>query len=375
MPGTLPPYPTNLYPEAPLTRIPLSGLLAHDSTTAQSLFTICQSHGFFYLDLATHPLGNALLAHATHLQTLAASAFRLPPAEKEAVSFARTHSVFGFKPSGQVAAADVHRRRDRGEFWNIAKDDILTNEGRPGVEYPAVLRNGWGELREFVETAHGIGMEVLDVLAARLGIEAKVLRGKHRLGERSGDHVRMTWAPGLEHEEGGKEKGPGAERGEKGRDEARVAITTPPHTDFGSVTLLFNWAGGLQIESPKTGEWEWVRPVAGHAICNLGDAMVEFSGGKLRSGKHRVVAAPGEQAKVERYSLVYFVRPEDEMYLEDLTTAGKGESENKNGNDENGVNFANVEGLQKGQTRWKVRDWIMERAANLGNKFDDTKNK
>ena len=51
---------------------------------------------------------------------------------------------------------------------------------------------------------------------------------------------------------------------------------------------------------------------------NLGDAMVKFSNGLLRSNIHRVVSPPGEQAQETRYSLVYFSRPEDEVVLRRL---------------------------------------------------------
>ena len=94
-----------------------------------------------------------------------------------------------------------------------------------------------------------------------------------------------------------------------------------PHTDFGSVTILFNWLGGLQIESrdPKReGKWDYVKPLPGHAIINLGDAMVVFSNGHLKSAKHRVIAAPGAQALAERHSLVYFVRPNDDVLLKPI---------------------------------------------------------
>lgn len=46
-------------------------------------------------------------------------------------------------------------------------------------------------------------------------------------------------------------------------------------------------------------------PLPGHAIINLGDAMVMFSNGLLKSGKHRVVPAPGEQVHVDRCRVVY----------------------------------------------------------------------
>ena len=61
-----------------------------------------------------------------------------------------------------------------------------------------------------------------------------------------------------------------------------------------------------------------MRPLPGHCIVNLGDALVKFSSGKLRSDVHQVVAALGEQREVTRYSLVYFYRPENEVMLNNL---------------------------------------------------------
>lgn len=46
--------------------------------------------------------------------------------------------------------------------------------------------------------------------------------------------------------------------------------------------------------------------------------MEVFTGKRLLSGVHRVLAAPGEQATLDRYSLVYFIRPEDDVKMVDL---------------------------------------------------------
>lgn len=90
------------------------------------------------------------------------------------------------------------------------------------------------------------------------------------------------------------------------------------HTDFGSITILFNRIGGLQVLPPKSSEWSYVKPLPGHCIINLGDAMVKFTNGLLRSNIHQVIAPPGDQVKCTRYSLVYFARPEDEVHLKRL---------------------------------------------------------
>jgi isopenicillin N synthase-like dioxygenase len=98
------------------------------------------------------------------------------------------------------------------------------------------------------------------------------------------------------------------------------------HTDIGTVTILFNILGGLQILPPgleaKEENWRYVRPQPGCAIINLGDAMVEWSGGVLRSNLHRVTFAPGAQAECERYSLAYAIRPEGVISMKRLNVEG-----------------------------------------------------
>ena len=56
---------------------------------------------------------------------------------------------------------------------------------------------------------------------------------------------------------------------------------------------------------------------------NLGDAMVKFSAGILRSNIHRVVSPPGQQADHTRFSLVYFARPEYDVLMERLEGSEK----------------------------------------------------
>ncbi len=201
-------------------------------------------------------------------------------------------------------------------------------------------------------TAHQTGLKILSILSTNLGLAPDALVSYHRISEESGDQVRLTRGPPRVSAE-------------------LPEIQTPGHTDFGTITILFNWLGGLQIWSdPSRGEtgfanivdpttesdgsgWRWVvPPPAGTAIVNLGDAAVKFTGGVLCSGRHRVVPAPGEQGKLPRYSVVYFVRPEDKAVLRRLKAPGI-----PDGADEDG------EGIN-------AKEWIIRQALLLGNKIE-----
>lgn len=153
-------------------------------------------------------------------------------------------------------------------------------------------------LHNYVTHCRTVIEMMLDQLNGHLGLPTGTLAKLHRIKERSGDHVRFT-ANAIQPFDETRARG-----GE--------------HTDFGSITILFNWLGGLQIRHPATDEWVYVRPIPGSAVINLGDAMVKFSAGILRSNIHRVVPPVGPQGKIGRNSLVYFSRPEDAVIMKRL---------------------------------------------------------
>lgn len=99
------------------------------------------------------------------------------------------------------------------------------------------------------------------------------------------------------------------------------------HTDFGTITLLANVLGGLQILAPDRSPaddsaWLWVRPCPGCLVVNLGDAMVQWTGGLLRSNVHRIKYAPGAQRFRDRLSLALLVRPERNARMKNLVGEG-----------------------------------------------------
>ena len=127
-----------------------------------------------------------------------------------------------------------------------------------------------------------------------------------------------------------------------------------------------NWLGGLQVwsESCHTmalepdipGEWHWVKPKPGCAIVILGDAAVKFTNGVLSAGHHRVIPAPGEQGKWPRYSLVHFLRPEDDCVMQTLKGSGVPPLGEKTAAADEGMNG---------------KQWILQQANRLRAKYID----
>ena len=211
----------------------------------------------------------------------------------------------------------------------MSKDDFTEIGAK--LPAPPIIESNRFQIRSFMENSNNIVQLVLHVLSKRLGLPENTLPSIHTFDSPSGDQVRFLRAIPQPPED------------------RRVAFGG--HSDFGSVTVLFNRLGGLQILLPEnikpipptstptpakdaegtsspvsaiigtenTGEeWAYVRPLPGHAVINLGDALVKFSAGILRSNIHRVVAPPGAQGDLTRYALAYFNRPGDDVLLKAL---------------------------------------------------------
>jgi isopenicillin N synthase-like dioxygenase len=199
------------------------------------------------------------------------------------------------------------------------------------IPAPTVINNHRTALTSYIHTNNTILTTLFTSLATSLQLPPSTFTSLHNLSSPSGCHVRFISAPP-------SGSTPNPNLGE--------------HTDFGSLTILMNRLGGLQVQLPDSSKWVYVRPMPGCAIVNLGDAMVKFTGGILRSNLHRVVTPPGEQARETRYSLVYFSRPEHEVVLRRfkgglVDVEGEGEIE------EEGVN---------------MKDWLARR--HIGRKIE-----
>ncbi len=91
-----------------------------------------------------------------------------------------------------------------------------------------------------------------------------------------------------------------------------------PHTDWGSVTILYHdGQPGLQILSPE-GRWEDVPSVAGSFVVNLGDLMAAWTNDRWVSTKHRVAVPEGVTG--DRISVAFFHQPAYDALIECIPT-------------------------------------------------------
>ena len=354
----LPPFPEGLNC-APISTVSSRKLLDKDSAESAKVLEACQTYGFFYLDLTDSAEGEELLEDAETLLALAQEAFG--PTRDEKMKFERPigGNMFGYKPAGVVKKTDPQLRPDMTEFFNVSKDHMHGFD--TSRNYPQCIENARPQLKSFTQRAHEHGMIILQTLARQMGVHESAFTDLNIFEKPSGDHVRFTKKPP--------------------RSPDRNAVGLPSHTDFGSVTVLFNWLGGLQIQSqaPDTlGEWVWVRPLPGRAIINLGmpfsismsrrvsianvlrfagDAMVKFSNGTLKSAKHRVVPSPGAQKDLDRYSIVYFVRPHGSALMAPVDKFAQGTHIRVGGK---------VSVGDDDNTVYTASEWMVKRAIQMG---------
>ncbi|KAJ4391306.1 hypothetical protein N0V93_004923 [Gnomoniopsis smithogilvyi] len=102
------------------------------------------------------------------------------------------------------------------------------------------------------------------------------------------------------------------------------------HSDYGSITLLFqDSAGGLQVQSPS-GEYVDATPIENTCVVNAGDLLARWSNDTIKSTIHRVVEPPRKTAEhPPRYSIAYFCNPNFNSQIEAIPGTFAAETEKK----------------------------------------------
>ncbi|KAH8114358.1 Clavaminate synthase-like protein [Phellopilus nigrolimitatus] len=281
MPGlSLPPFPDDV-PTHPLLIVDFALIKSGDTQEIDKLWKAATKLGFWYLK------NHGADREVDEMFNMGEETMELPMSEKLKFEQGDEGRSFGYKAAGSNAT-DEYGSLDTAEFINVAKDDALA--------YPDVVH------RTYPSTVN-----------AQTGPPYRALLNCHTLGDPSGSEARVIKTPPR-------------------RDtiQEKIEVALGAHTDFGSLSFLHNRLGGLQVLPPESDNWQYVRPLPGHAVCNVGDALTLLSGGILRSNLHRVVPPPGAQALHSRWSLVFFTRPGNGTplrMLEDASNMIKGVAE------------------------------------------------
>ncbi|CAF9931894.1 MAG: hypothetical protein ALECFALPRED_005121 [Alectoria fallacina] len=290
-----PPFPVDV-PTAILPKISLDKLSSGSEAEANELFHACRTKGFFLLDLQNEPAGDGLLRDIEALFAITREVMDLSLEEK--TEYKQHPPLLGYKAAGIMK--NEKGQPDRCEFFNVGQDDIRGNI--PRRANPKPVQDNRETFMSFMDNASRVLFRIFGILEAQLGLPTGTLAALHRQDQPSGTVVRMIRYPP-----------------QTPRDHGSSLLN---HTDYGTITMLCNVLGGLQILPPgasnEDSNWQYVKPQPNCVIVNLGDALVEWTGDILRSNEHRVIAAPGKQAEHARFSVAFLVRPERKVSMKRL---------------------------------------------------------
>ncbi|KAI4263864.1 MAG: hypothetical protein L6R42_001011 [Xanthoria sp. 1 TBL-2021] len=145
----------------------------------------------------------------------------------------------------------------------------------------------------FYERCHQVHQDILQALSVGLGLSPAFLLDRCSTNS---SELRLNHYPG-------------GSRSEMRKGARRIS----EHTDFGTVTLLFQDSiGGLEIEDQSMPGRYFAVPCesATEMIVNIGDCLQRWTNDRFRSTSHRVVLPSEENAWVhDRYSIAYFGKP------------------------------------------------------------------
>ncbi|KAL9106154.1 MAG: hypothetical protein Q9227_008802 [Pyrenula ochraceoflavens] len=327
----IPPFPEDVR-TADMSTISLASLISGDAPSAKNMLEACQKLGFFLLDLRGDKLGEALSAEIDKLFAAGKEIMNLPHDVKEQYKHQIPKSFLGFKPRGE--AKTESNEPDRFEWFNLGQDGLLRNSDLQPL--PPVIKTYIPLFTSFLHHGQSVVSTICQSLATSLSLPPSTFTDLQPPTKPSGTVIRLIKA-------------------DPSPNPTDLRTSMIHHTDFGTVTLLANVLGGLQILDPGKSPadkdaWLYVRPRPHCLVVNLGDAMVQWTGGLLKSNVHRINYAPGMQRLVERYSLAMLVRPEREASMKRLVG---GETEEKD------------EG--EGLTAW---EWEVKKAMALKREVD-----
>ena len=170
---------------------------------------------------------------------------------------------------------DVSRIPTGPEFW-------------PNPEFEAFMRTFYDQIR-------GVASRVMEAFALSLDLPEGFFEPKHTGLTQT---LRLLHYPPVENPSEGQ-LGAGA------------------HTDYGTLTVLFqDSSGGLQVQNLE-GEWVEAPPIPGTVVINTGDLIARWSNDRFKSTPHRVVPRPAAM-KNGRLSIAFFSDPDPDVMIETI---------------------------------------------------------
>lgn len=269
----------------------LNGDEAQKRQVAKAILHGFQTAGFIYLS-------NIPITEETRTRVFGASAkfFDQPAEDKMAKCWTTPEANRGYSAPGREKVSQLTDPAEVERIRNAAPDIKESFEiGREGEEgHP----NPWPEekdalvgfkstMLDFFEQCKALHVEVMRAIAVGMDLDPAFFDGFVDVGDNT---LRLLHYPAVKKEV--FKINPGQ-------------VRAGEHSDYGSITLLFQDSrGGLQVKSPN-GQFVDATPVPDTCVVNAGDLLARWSNDTIKSTIHRVVEPPSAEGEVHpaRYSI------------------------------------------------------------------------
>ncbi|XP_068230887.1 uncharacterized protein [Palaemon carinicauda] len=224
--------------------------------------------------------------------------FKLPQEEKDKYSWDK-ETYCGYVPVNkeQLNSTSVNEMK---ETYNIKKaDEPFPDEAVPEFR---------GAVKDIQESCRTLVNRILIAMALGLDIHRDFFLDAHKkvFGDGNRSALRMIHYPSIHG------------------DTLPNFTRCGPHTDYGTITLLFQEdIGGLQVRD-RAGNWVDANPMPGSVLVNIGDLMQFWTSGKFKATEHRVILPEDEKSKRQcRRSIAFFLNPDDDVVISPLDGSSK----------------------------------------------------
>ncbi|KAI8904839.1 hypothetical protein EDD86DRAFT_212912 [Gorgonomyces haynaldii] len=258
--------------------------------------------GFIYLK--NHSIPQATVDSVfQHSKTF----FQLDQAKKDQLAWETPESNRGYVSPGREKVTQLTNAEDIKKLRESLPD--LKESLEIGKEPSSKFQNRWphlpgfrDQMMSFYDQCHGLHLQVMNAIALGLDLPDQYFV---KFCDKKDHNLRLLHYPKAKKETllGGKATRAGA------------------HSDYGTLTLLFqDDKGGLQVKDPE-GVFQPAPPIPGTIVVNAGDLLARWSNDVIKSTDHRVVNPPSEpqdEYYPERYSVAFFCNPNQEAWIECL---------------------------------------------------------
>ncbi|KAJ9609785.1 hypothetical protein H2200_006113 [Cladophialophora chaetospira] len=286
------------------TSIPIIDFAKASSSPEQlagELLTACTDWGFFFVE--NHPIEQQDIDDIFALER---RFFAQALSEKTKAPYIAAKNA-GYKPASSYGADG--RFTDPREAISINKwpSDSHT---RTAI-LPPILSEARPQIHSFQHQVQSFTKQLLQLIALALNLPPTTFARNHDPEKENFDNFELMHYPPV------TASSPSASEG-------IPAFRISPHTDWGTLTLLFQSSvGGLEVRPPhytsptpsySSEQWTPAPALSDKILINIGDMLEFWTAGKLKSTWHRVVPTAAEGG-LDRYTFAYFLHPDRDCVL------------------------------------------------------------